>query len=73
MSDPLFDFVDIRAGRIRHDAAMLATAIGSLTAVRDYELRPAAHLRDAASILREAADELEAIADKAPKPIKENA
>jgi hypothetical protein len=69
--DSIFAHCDMTATRLMFEARELAPKLELLTAIRDYELRPAANLREAARRLDEAAQFLRECADKAPKPIKE--
>lgn len=65
MENDVFDFIDMRARSIRRDAEQLLPQFRLLGACHSFETMPEATIRLAASRLREAANYLDEMADRA--------
>lgn len=70
MTDSLFNLCDAKASQIIRDASGLEAKFELLASLPTFQLRPVASIRLAAKRLRDAADCLDRLADKAPKPAK---
>jgi hypothetical protein len=73
MTDPLFQKVCWRTDSILREVRGLEAYMRSLPQLRSFETIPAANLKEIAQRFEDTAKFVRECADKAPKPIKENA